>query len=350
MPVTRCAPSLSCGRRAQPPSRDLTRARCHAQGEVRSPLGPHFRRRLDGRRNTKPKKSDDQLLVCTPFDPASFNFSKIKNPREKLLKLRFSMGANYEVLTNKFPLFPGHMLLVACHLVPQQMRHGHLLAIAELLQGCSGFCAYFNSWCASASVNHFHCHLVDEQPPVTRYPLVPGPHVLGQRCLQPEGFPGFCFVFEMTQLGLVDEVVRAMQADNQPHNFLFTSRHIYLFPKPLQRPERSFELYPETVGGPELLGSFTVYQGADYDALTLETAEELTRMNTAPLPSRLMHRGSDQTATTCTAMSCDDLAQGTISLGQRTPGQIPSSRSVQVVRTPGMSQRIMTLPGAVCAA
>ena len=119
---------------------------------------------------------------------------------------------------------------------------------------------------------------------------------------------------------------------------------------PLQRPERSFELYPETVGGPELLGSFTVYQGADYDALTLETAEELTRMNTAPLPSRLMHRGSDQTATTCTAMSCDDLAQGTISLGQRTPGQIPSSRSVQVVRTPGMSQRIMTLPGAVCAA
>ena len=335
---------------ALPPDQRLIMYDACDDQEIAEQMGPCFRKRMDARRNTKPKKPDAQLLVCTPFDPASFNFSKIKNPREKLLKLRFSMGANYEVLTNKFPLFPGHMLLVACHLVPQQMRHCHLLAIAELLQGCSGFCAYFNSWCASASVNHFHCHLVDEQPPVTRYPLVPGPHVLGQRCLQPEGFPGFCFVFEMTQLGLVDEVVRAMQADNQPHNFLFTSRHIYLFPKPLQRPERSFELYPETVGGPELLGSFTVYQGADYDALTLETAEELTRMNTAPLPSRLMHRGSDQTATTCTAMSCDDLAQGTISLGQRTPGQIPSSRSVQVVRTPGMSQRIMTLPGAVCAA
>merc|ERR1719199_1892498 len=254
-------------------------------------MGPCFRKRMDARRNTKSKKPDAQLLVCTPFDPASFNFSKIKNPREKLLKLRFSMGANYEVLTNKFPLFPGHMLLVACHLVPQQMRHGHLLAIAELLQGCSGFCAYFNSWCASASVNHFHCHLVDEQPPVTRYPLVPGPHVLGQRCLQPEGFPGFCFVFEMTQLGLVDEVVRAMQADNQPHNFLFTSRHIYLFPKPLFRPERSFELYPETVGGPELIGSFTVYTNEVYDRLTGEHADELCRINTSPLPSRLLQPG-----------------------------------------------------------
>ena len=107
--------------------------------EVRAPLGV-FRKRLDARRNSKPKKPDAQKLVCTPFDPNGFNFSKIKNPREKLLKLRFSAGANYEVLTNKFPLFPGHMLLVACHLVPQQMRHGHLLAIAELLQGCSGFC------------------------------------------------------------------------------------------------------------------------------------------------------------------------------------------------------------------
>ena len=27
----------------------------------------------------------------------------------------------------------------------------------------------------------------------------------------------------------------------------------------MERPARSFDLYPETVGGPELLGSFTVY-------------------------------------------------------------------------------------------
>ena len=34
--------------------------------EVRAPLGI-FRKRLDARRNTKPKKPDIQRLVCTPF-------------------------------------------------------------------------------------------------------------------------------------------------------------------------------------------------------------------------------------------------------------------------------------------
>ena len=262
--------------------------------EVVANLGPCLRKRLDARRGTKPSKSNEQLLVCTPFDPASFSFMKIKNQREKLLKLQFSTGGNYEVLTNKFPLFPAHMLMVAKEPVPQQMQPGHLLAITELLQGCSGFSAYFNSWCASASVNHFHIHLIDEQPPITHYPLVPGPHVCGQkRCLQPKGFPGFCYVFEVAQLELVGEVIRTMQFENQPHNALFTGRFIYLFPKPLQRPDRSFELYPETVGGPELIGSFTVYQHADYNTLTKKSAEELTRMNTALLPSRLLHRGGD---------------------------------------------------------
>lgn len=258
--------------------------------EVKAPLG-FFRKRLDARRNTKPKKANDQLLVCTPFDPKSFNFSKIKNPRERVLKLQLQSG-RYEILSNKFPLFANHMLLVAEELVPQQMTMMHLMAMTELLLACS-MSAYFNSWCASASVNHFHCHLIDELPPVTEFPLVNGPIVKGVRCMQPLGFPGFCYVFDSSQLGVVDEVVRAMQADNQPHNILITPRRskIYIFPKPLQRPERSFELYPETVGGPELIGSFTVYRQEDYEALTPETAMELCRINTAPLPSRMLRVG-----------------------------------------------------------
>lgn len=260
--------------------------------EVVAPVGSCLRKRLDARRDTKPKKPDTQRLVCTPFDPNGFNFTKIKNDRERLLRLSLA-GGQYEILTNKFPLFAGHMLLVSRELVPQQIRAVHLRAISELLAGCTGFSAYFNSWCASASVNHFHCHLVDEQPPVTRHPLVPGPHVLGARCLVPEGFPGFCFVFETSQLESLADVIIAMQQDNQPHNLLFSGRHVYVFPKPLERPERSFELYPETVGGPELIGSFTVYNQDDYEAITLASAEELCRMNTAPLPSRVLRRGAD---------------------------------------------------------
>jgi len=284
--------------------------------EVRAPLGA-FRKRLDARRNTKPKKPDAQELVCTPFDPNGFNFSKIKNPRERILKVALKSG-RYDLLSNKFPLYPKHMLLVADALVAQQMTMGHLSAITELLASCS-FCAYFNSWCASASVNHFHCHLIDEMPPVTVFPLAAGPVVDGARCLQPEGFPGFCYVYEHCQLERVGALISAMQADNQPHNLLFTPRHVYVFPKPTVRPERSFELYPETVGGPELIGSFTVYRQEDYDALAEAAVNELCRINTAPLPSRLLQRGG--------GAGVDDAAVHQ-SVAHRAVPQIPAARSL----------------------
>lgn len=271
-----------------PPAERLIMYDACDENEVRQQLG-FFRKRIDARRNTKPKKPDVQLNVCTPFDYKGFNFSKIRNDRERIMAVHLSSGP-YEILTNKFPLFHKHMLLVSKLLVPQQMTFNHLTAICQLLQACS-FCAYFNSWCASASVNHFHCHIIDELPPATDFPLISGPMVLGIRCFQPKGFPGFCYVFNVSQIALVDVVILAMQDDNQPHNLMFTSRYIYVFPKPLQRPARSFELYPETVGGPELIGSFTVYNSDDYDAINAASIDELVRINTAPLPSRLLRRG-----------------------------------------------------------
>jgi len=278
---------------AAPPHEKLVMYDACDDKEVRATLGA-FRKRIDARRNTKPNKPNDQKLVCTPFNPDGFHFGKIKNDRERLVRLALSSG-RYDVLTNKFPLFPKHMLLVAGALVPQQMTALHLRAITELLQPTT-FCAYFNSWCASASVNHFHCHLIDELPPVVSFPLVAGPLVGGVRVLQPQGFPGFCYVYPVSMLPHVDAAITAMQVDNQPHNLLFTPRHIYVFPKPLARPLRSFELYPETVGGPELIGSFTVYTQQTYDALSHENVEELCRINTAPMPSRLLRRGGAATA------------------------------------------------------
>lgn len=271
-----------------PPEERLIMYDACDETEIRQQLG-FFRKRIDARRNTKPKKPVAQLYVCTPFDYNGFNFSKIRNDRERIMTVQLPAGP-YEVLTNKFPLFQKHMLLVSKLLVPQQMTFHHLSAVSQLLQACS-FCAYFNSWCASASVNHFHCHIIDECPPVADFQLVAGPIVLGHRCLQPQGFPGFCYVFEASQLTLVSSIIEAMQSDNQPHNLMFTQRHIYVFPKPLTRPERSRELYPETVGGPELIGSFTVYTEEDYDVISAASIDELVRINTAPLPSRLLRRG-----------------------------------------------------------
>jgi len=281
---------------AAPPDERLIMYDACDEHEVKAPLG-RFRKRLDARRNTKPKKPDAQLQVCTPFNPNGFHFGKIRNDRERLVKLMLEAG-RYDILTNKFPLFPGHMLLVARALVPQQMNGLHLRAIRELLQA-SSFCAYFNSWGASASVNHFHCHLIDEAPPVTTFPLVAGPLVAGARCLMPQGFPGFCYVFPISMtIPHVEGAIHAMQAENQPHNLLFTPRFVYVFPKPIERPLRTFELYPETVGGPELIGSFTVYTDGWFQALREPHIDELVRINTSPLPSRMLQRagGSDDAA------------------------------------------------------
>lgn len=228
--------------------------------------------------------------MCTPFNPAGFHFGKIQNPGERLLHLELS-GGSYDVLTNMFPLFPKHMLLVCNQLVPQQMTQAHLQSIGELIRP-STFCAYFNSWAASASVNHFHCHVIDELPPVAMLPLEPGtPLGSGVRPLRPVGFPGHCYVFEWSRVELVSAAIWAMQQDNQPHNLLFTPHYIYVWPKPRERPERSFELYAETVGGPELLGSFTVYGEDDFQQLQPEHAAELFQINTAPLPARLRNFG-----------------------------------------------------------
>jgi len=253
--------------------------------EIVSYLGS-FRRRIDARRNTKPKKPDSQNIVCTPFDPSTFNFTKIKNPAECIAKLML-IGGPYSILSNKFPLFPGHMLLVSDRLVPQQMTANHLASLAEFVSATS-FCAYFNSWCASASVNHFHVHLIDEFPPVTSLPLEAGPLVGGKQSLRPVGFTGFCYVFPRSDIATVADAVDAMKADNQPHNLLLTPSLVYLFPKPHSRPTRSFDLYPETVGGPELIGSFTVYNDQDYHALSSASMDELVKMNTAPFPTRLL--------------------------------------------------------------
>mmetsp|Transcript_3160 Transcript_3160/g.4569 ORF Transcript_3160/g.4569 Transcript_3160/m.4569 type:complete len:138 (+) Transcript_3160:98-511(+) len=64
-----------------PPDQRLIMYDAEDGGAISEPLGgPFLRKRLDARRNTKPKKADGQRFVCTPFDPSGFHFGKIKNP------------------------------------------------------------------------------------------------------------------------------------------------------------------------------------------------------------------------------------------------------------------------------
>ena len=154
----------------------------------------------------------------------------------------------------------------------------------------------------------------------------------------------------MAASSLVEMCLNEMQKDNQPHNLLFTPRLIYVFPKPHARPARSFELYPETVGGPELIGSFTVYQQDNYDSLSVESVNALCRMNTSPLPSRLLRVGAsfDDAAISTAAPNITTLRRPVIPMGgsatqQVLPGGIPMERgrsSDSLPRFPSIGTRL----------
>jgi hypothetical protein len=108
------------------------------------------------------------------------------------------------------------------------------------------------------------------------------------------------------------------------------------------------------VGGPELIGSFTVYDRADYDAITIQTAEELTRMNTAPLPTRLLNRAALHSTPAISGV--DDSGLGDLITARHripgVPGKIPASRTVDFARH-GSCQSLISLLASqpsVCAA
>ena len=76
--------------RDSPPEQKLVMYDACDAGAVEQALGPFLRKRLDARRNTKPKKPNEQLFVCTPFNPDGFHFGKISNEKERLLKLNLA--------------------------------------------------------------------------------------------------------------------------------------------------------------------------------------------------------------------------------------------------------------------
>jgi len=95
--------------------------------------------------------------VTRPFNPAAFNFNKVR-PDEVV-----AATAVGPLFVNVNPLLPGHSLFVpeppACHpqvMTPRLLRLGAALVAGSRRVDCR---IGFNSLCAWASVNHFHMHL-----------------------------------------------------------------------------------------------------------------------------------------------------------------------------------------------
>jgi len=253
----------------------------HDATEIAKKVGP-FTVRLDARRAGKPKAAPaPKVMVCTPFDPTKFNFTKIRNADERLLRTTLA-GQPYDFLTNKFPLCTCHSLLVSQDLVAQEMAPKHLAAIQELLGG-STFYAYFNSWGAAASVNHFHMHVIDEKVPLFEASLFRSPmDIEGAASYRIVGHAASHYVLPWANVDAAWNVIERMQKDNVPHNLAFSATHIYIFPRDdtLALTERSLDIYGEKPGGLEMCGIFTVYSQAAYDSLSEGQMCEVLAMNT----------------------------------------------------------------------
>jgi hypothetical protein len=251
----------------------------HDSTEICKKVGP-YTLRLDARRANKPKAAPQpKVTVLHPFDPTKFNFTKIKNADERLLRTTLA-GHPYDFLTNKFPLCTCHSLLVSQDQVAQHMVLIHLKAVEELLGG-SSFYAYFNSWGAAASVNHFHMHVIDERVPMFDYPLENAPYSCGGvPCFRMVGHPASHYVLPWKHVDAAWTFIQDMQKDNVPHNIAFSASHIYIFPRDFSNANASLDIYAENPGGLEVCGIFTVYKQEIYDNYTQEMIEEVLKLNT----------------------------------------------------------------------
>jgi len=255
----------------------------HDANEIAKKVGP-YTVRLDARRAGKPKAAPaPRVVVCPPLDPTKFNFTKIKNADERMLRTTLA-GVQYDFLTNKFPLCTCHSLLVSRELMPQQMAPQHLRAIHELLSG-SSFFAYFNSWGAAASVNHFHMHVIDEKTPLFECSLERAPHdAAGAPCYLMPGHPASHSVLAWRDVDAAWRLIEGMQQANVPHNLAFSASHVYIFPRDDSSAEESLDIYGEKPGGLELCGIFTVYSQEAYDNLSEAQLCKVLSMNTCAYP------------------------------------------------------------------
>ncbi|KAK2524440.1 hypothetical protein Q9233_009369 [Columba guinea] len=123
---------------------------------------------LNVQRGTERRPPQPVCSLRQPFDPAAFNFTRLR-PGELLLRLRRAGDAPGPaapepllVAINASPLGRGHVLLLPApaRRLPQALTapalHGGLEA--ALLSAHPGFCVGFNGLGGCASVNHLHLH------------------------------------------------------------------------------------------------------------------------------------------------------------------------------------------------
>jgi hypothetical protein len=234
-------------------------------------------------RALRPSRMANQVThgISVPFDPESFNFNK-PFLRKEILWEGWLCGRSSTLFYNKFPFVELHGLMVPGRRngLPQLLRredNDYLWRLTELLsRTMSGVGFGYNSYGASASVNHLHFQMFQRRDPL---PLESSEwrHNGGQR-----SYPLHCHVFcdAARSWRFISELHRKQIS----YNLIYLPGRLYCLP----RQKQGAVAHASWSSGPawyDLAGGFTTFGRHDFQRLQQQDLEqELARLAIAIEP------------------------------------------------------------------
>ncbi|MGD8913859.1 MAG: hypothetical protein PVJ68_14115 [Candidatus Thiodiazotropha sp.] len=208
--------------------------------------------------------------ISRPFDPDGFNFNK-PYLRKEALWMGELLGAEVELLYNKFPFAPLHGLLVP----HRQMRnpqfltrqyHDYVWSLVEYLgSGLPDLGIAYNSYGAYASVNHLHFQFYVRSTPLP----------VEQACWDHNGgemhYPLPCEVFSTGSAAWAH--IEALHEREASYNLIYRPGRLYLLSRKRQG---SYQHAPWTSGFAwyELSGGITTFSRSDFETLDERAIEQ----------------------------------------------------------------------------
>jgi len=272
-----CRRSFAAGREPDEPPDDLSvflRLMAigfeHIEPGLWRGLGP-WELQFNQVRSLRPRRSAGQKPtgIWAPFDPDGFHFNRPFLRKETFWTGELA-GVDCDLLFNKFPFVELHALLVPerRRAEPQLLtreRHRFVWALAERL-GASlpGVGFGYNSYGASASVNHLHFQMFVRERPLP-LALDHWAHNGGIR-----SYPACCERYSDAEASW--ERIADLHGTEIAHNLLYFPGHLFCLPR---RRQLTYGL-PSWCGGQawyEMAGGVVAYNADDFGALSAADVE-----------------------------------------------------------------------------
>jgi hypothetical protein len=222
-------------------------------------------------RSFRPARMSRQSVegISRPFDAEGFHFNRPFLRREVFWQGEL-LGVKVELLYNKFPFMPLHGLLVPDRKaeMPQLLTrryHEFIWSLCEILgEQLPGWGVGFNSYGASASVNHLHFQSFIRQRPL------PIAESHWQHNGGDQAYPLAAEVF--TSVADAWERISQLHDTETPYNLLYLPGRLYCLPRKPQGGETQ-TAWSSGFAWYELAGGFTTFRHEDFDNLEVSDVE-----------------------------------------------------------------------------